>query len=316
VGWALAATAIVSAATISTGFAGYLQSFIDLPHEVVVTVLVLAVGAVAAKGMNESAWFMASTTLVGMGALLLVFVAAGPEMLDVIPVTAGAIASADAAALTGLFAGAMLAFYSFIGFGDMAMTAEEVRNVRTTMPRAIALALTLVTAFYLLTIAVALGVLAADDLAASKAPLVAVVRARGWAGWEVGLPSLFIIVNGALTQTITAARLLLHMGREEAGAPAWMGAVHPRTQTPLRATGGVMVVVLLLALLVPLKTLASITSLLILLVFASVHASLIVLKRREQPVGVPRIPAWVPYTGACLCLLAVAGQGARVLGNL
>jgi len=179
--------------------------------------------------------------------------------------------------------------------------------------RAIALALTLVTVFYLLTIAAALGVLAAGDLAASKAPLVAVVRARGWAGWEVGLPSLFIIVNGALTQTITAARLLLHMGREEAGASRWIGAVNPRARTPLRATGCVMAVVLALALLVPLKTLASITSLLILLVFASVHASLIVLKRREQPADVPRIPSWVPYAGACLCLLAVAGQGVRTL---
>lgn len=308
IGWALAATAIVSAATITTGFAGYLQSFIDLPHRTVVISLVLVLGGVAAKGMKESAWLMACTTTIGMGALLLVLVAAGSKMVDVLPVAASALASADAAALAGLFGGAILAFYSFIGFGDMAMTAEEVHDVRRTMPRAIAMALGIVAVFYLFTIAAALGVLSASELAASKAPLVAVVRAQGWAGWEVGVPGLFIIVNGALTQTITASRLLLHMGRERSGAPAWLGDVNRRTGTPLRATVCVAAVVLVLALFIPLKTLASVTSLLILVVFASVHASLIVLKRRHQPSDTPDVPSCVPCAGVTLCLLAIWGQ--------
>ena len=43
-----------------------------------------------------------------------------------------------------LFAGAILAVYSFIGFGDMAQTAEEVRDVKRNLPRAMMISLGIV----------------------------------------------------------------------------------------------------------------------------------------------------------------------------
>ncbi len=308
IGWTLAATGIVSAATITTGFVGYLQSFIALPHWLVVSALLLGLGGIAAKGIEESAWAMTATTLIGIAALVFVISVAGNAGLEALPRIGGAIAEIDPGALTGLFGGAILAFYAFIGFGDMAMTAEEVKGVRRTMPLAIGLALLIALVFYLLTVTVALGVLTPSDLAASDAPLVAVVEARGFAGWAVGIPALFVIVNGALTQIITATRLFMHMGRARSGAPALFGHVHPKTGTPLVATGVVVAIVLLLALTVPLKALATATSLLILLVFASVHLSLIVLKRRDQPQDVPNIPILIPFLGAAFCFLAVAAQ--------
>jgi len=53
----------------------------------------------------------------------------------------------DVRAPTGL-SGAVLAFYAFLGFEDMVNVAEEVRNVRRNLPRAIAATLALTMLLY------------------------------------------------------------------------------------------------------------------------------------------------------------------------
>lgn len=58
----------------------------------------------------------------------------------------------------------------------------------------------------------------------------------------------------------------------------------------------------------PLKTLAAATSLTILVVFAAVNVSLIVLKRRDQPDGVPDIWIGMPVLGALTCVVAIIAQ--------
>lgn len=45
-------TGVVSAATLSNGFVGYLQVFIEAPAWVAITPLVFAMGALAALGNN------------------------------------------------------------------------------------------------------------------------------------------------------------------------------------------------------------------------------------------------------------------------
>ena len=107
-------------------------------------------------------------------------------------------------------------------------------------------------------------------------------------------------LNGALIQLLMAARILYGM-RGERGPLAWLGAIHPRRRTPVRATIAVSAVVLALALLFPLVVLASWTSAILLLVFATVNAALIALQAREPHAGF-RVPRWVPVLGLLLCL--------------
>ena len=54
VGLLVVAIAVVSAAAISVGSAGYIRTFVDIPQPLVVCVVVIAMGAVAARGIVQS----------------------------------------------------------------------------------------------------------------------------------------------------------------------------------------------------------------------------------------------------------------------
>lgn len=308
VGWMLIVANLVSAATIVTGFVNYLGSFVVVPGWAATTGLVVAIVAVAIVGMKQSAWFMTITTLIGMATLLFILWVTREDLLAA-PARMMEAGNPGAAGATGILAGAFLAIYSFIGFGDMVQTTEEVKDVETNLPRAMILSLALVFAFYL---AISMALVGGDNMeriAGANAPLVEAVTAKGWPGLPVAIASLFVIVNGSLAQIVASSRLMMDMARDgKSSMPQRLEKVGERTHTPWLATLACGAVVLTLALLVPLKSLASGTSLAILFVFAMVNATLWKLKRGEQPGNVPDMWRIVPIAGFILCCLTMAGQ--------
>ncbi|MBL4792570.1 APC family permease [Citromicrobium bathyomarinum] len=312
VGWLLIAANIVSGATITTGFVSYLSSFVALPGWMATIGLLAVVGFVSVAGMKQAAWFMTATTALGLVTLLAILwlardgLLAWPGLLRDGSVWEGA----GSTGFTGILAGAFLAIYSFIGFGDMAQTAEELKRPKRNLPRGIVVTILIVLAFYLL-IATALGGLSdIDGIAQADAPLVyAATRGGEFPALPLALASLLVIVNGALTQIVAASRLLMDLGRDgRGGVPGKAGEVSDTTNTPVFATLAVLAVVLILALFVPLGTLASGTSLVILMVFAMVNAALWRLKRKTQPEDVPHLWVSVPLIGLVLCVLTIVGQ--------
>ncbi|MFW5880982.1 MAG: APC family permease [Roseicyclus sp.] len=313
IGWVLVVATVVSGATITTGFVSYLGVWVELPDWLPTLGLIALLTLVASLGMKESAWFMTVTTIIGLGTLALIVwinregLLGSPEAM-LAALGDGERGGIDGALAPALIGAAFLAVYSFIGFGDMALTAEEVEDVRTVLPRAMILALIAVFATYLVVSMAVTGTGETSDLAEARAPLVAAVERFGWTGWPFILASLFVIVNGALTQIIAAARLLYDLARDGGRAPGVFARVDARFGTPLPATLAASGVALLLALLVPLGRLAQATSLAILIVFFAVNAALLVLKRREQPEGVPDVWIGWPVLGMVFCAGAVLGQ--------
>lgn len=310
IGWMMIIANIVSGATITTGFVSYLDSFVEIPHWLATSGLVVLLGAISIAGMKQSAWFMSVTTAVGIATLLVVLWLLRDSLIgwpDRLAET-GELGSAGAA--SAILAGAFLAIYSFIGFGDVAQTAEEVKDVKKTLPLAMWLVLVIVFVFYLAIAAALAGRSDIDAIAGADAPLVYAATAdTGFPALPLAIASLFVIVNGALTQVIAAARLLMDMGRDDLLAtPEVFGRVNGRTSTPIVATLASLGVILVLALFVPLGTLASGTSLAILVVFTAVNAALWKMKREGQPEDVPNMWKLVPVLGVMTCALAVVGQ--------
>jgi len=310
IGWMMIIANIVSGATITTGFVSYLNSFLDVPHWIATSGLVVLLGAISIAGMKQSAWFMSVTTAIGIATLLVVLWLLRDSLIGWPGKLAEGGELGSAGAVGAILGGAFLAIYSFIGFGDVAQTAEEVKDVKKTLPLAMWLVLLIVFVFYLAVAAALAGRTDIQGIAGADAPLVyAATQDTGFPALPLAIASLFVIVNGALTQVIAAARLLMDMGRDDLlSTPALFGRVNGTTHTPIIATLASLGVILVLALFVPLGTLASGTSLAILFVFTAVNAALWKLKSESQPEDVPNMWKLVPVLGVVTCALAIVGQ--------
>ncbi len=298
-GWAVIATGVVSSATLVRGFIGYLDVFVSLPSALVMTLLVIGLGMLAAWGIAESMWAAAVITMIEtFGLIAVCFVARDslaswpdrwPEMLPAL----------DLAAWTGVLLGAFIAFYAFIGFEDMVNVAEEVIAPERTLPLAIVAALVLSTALYLLVAVVATLALPTAVLSDSDAPMAAIIQSRGYSPTIIALVGLFAVINGALIQLVMASRVLYGLGKQGLVWPL-LARVHAGRRTPVVATALIALAVLVFALALPIGRLARLTSFIALAVFLAVNLSLIVVKRHAGSAPVFTVPTFVPVVGAVL----------------
>ncbi len=298
VGLLIILTGIVSAATIANGFVGYLHIFVAVPDWLAIVLLVLALGMLAAWGIDESVMAASFITLIEVGGLLLILFVAGGSLAELPARMPELLPPPDGVVWQGILLGAFLAFYAFIGFEDMVNVAEEVKEPTRILPLAILLAIGVSTTLYLLVALVAVLALPPAELSQSRAPLALIwERTTGSSPAVISLISLFAVVNGALIQIVMAARVFYGMSRE-GWLHAVFGHVHRRTRTPLVSTAVVTALVLVLALWLPIVTLAKVTSFVILVVFALINLSLVRIKRRyPRPDGIRVYPLWVPVTG-------------------
>jgi amino acid transporter len=288
----------VSAATIARGFVGYLDVLIELPDAVAITLLVVVLGATAIWGIVESVRIAALVTLIELLGLGLVLAVAGDNLFSIPERLPELIPPMDPVIWQGILFGAFLAFYAFIGFEDMVNVAEEVKNPARNVPLAILLALGITTLLYAVVTLAAVLTVAPEQLSASDAPLATVYEhATGRKPVALSIISIFAVVNGALIQIIMGSRILYGMSRQ-GWLPALFSSVWSKTQTPVAATIATAAAVLVLALWLPLVTLAKSTSFLVLIVFSLVNLSLLRIKWRDpHPEGLRVIPQWVPAGG-------------------
>ncbi|GAY14556.1 APC family permease [Mycobacterium sp. shizuoka-1] len=301
VGLTMVGGGVASAAALAQGFAGYLSTFVDVPAVVGSVGLLVVLGAIAIKGIGESATMAALFTgLEVLGLLLVIWF--GRKAFTHIDV--GRLLAIDpAVGLGGVFAGAFLAFYAFIGFEDMVNVAEEAKNPSRTMPLAILFALMTSTVLYLLVVVVSTTLVSPAELAGSEAPLTLVFQRSGAShGVFLSVIGMIAAINGVIVQVIMGSRILYGLAKE-----GWihgrLGHVHRSYQTPVTATLVVVAAMAVGTLVLPLVSLAQLTSLLVLAIFTMVNASLIVIKRRHRDHrGYITVPAPIPYLGVALCL--------------
>lgn len=314
VGLLVILAACVSSAALMKSFSGYLEQFVTLPDQWVVTGLVLALACVTAWGITESVSMAALFTLVEIFGLLLIIWAARGE-LQALPQRWPEFAAASGTHWIGVFGASLLAFYAFLGFEDMVNVAEEVQDAERVMPRAITWTLGITVILYIALTLSAVLTVPPTELGTSKAPLSLVYqRATGGSSAPITAIALFAIVNGALIQIILASRVVYGLATQGA-LPAMLGHVHNRTRTPVYATSLIAAVILILALWLPLAWLAEATSTLTLAIFALVNLALWRLKQREPgPSRGWKVPVWIPVAGFFVSLGFVLYGLARLAG--
>ena len=198
-----------------------------------------------------------------------------------------------------LLGGAVLTFFSFVGFEDMLNVAEEVKEPRRTMPWGIVTALAVVTVLYIGVAVTAVSVVNYRDFAKPGAPLSKIANeAAPWLPARTfDFITLFAVANSMLINYIMGSRLLYGMARHGL-LPSILGRIHAGRRTPHIAILTLLMLIVILALVGDVSSLAAATALLLLFSFAVVNASLIILKLRpgEKP-GAFEVPTFVPVVG-------------------
>lgn len=315
VGFCMLAAGITSAAGLAIAFSGeYFTTFIDLPVTLVAVLFLAVVAALNARGIRESMGANLVMTAIELTGLVIVVVAVAYLMTggggDVTRIIEGPEGVNTGIAVLG---GAIIAFYSFVGFETSANIIEEVKDPTRIYPKALFASLITAGIVYVLVGVASAIALPADELSESTGPLLAVVESTG-----IGIPAevfsliaLIAVANGSLLTMIMASRLAYGMS-EQGLLPRVLSRVLPKRKTPWVAIIGTTVMAMGLTVIGDLATLAETVVLLLLFVFLSANVSVLILRSDRVDHDHFRVWTFVPWLGIASCVLLMTQQSATV----
>lgn len=315
VGFCMLAAGVTSAAGLALAFAGdYLATFVDVPAIPAAIGFLALVACLNARGISESVKSNVVMTVIELTGLLIVIVAVSVMVGGGRGDTGRALELPDGTTpALAILAGAIVAYYSFVGFETSANVAEEIRNPSKVYPAALFGALMTAGVIYALVGIASAIALPSSELAESSGPLLAVVAAAGVGvpDWLFSAVALVAVANGALLTMIMSSRLAYGMA-EHGLLPGVLSRVLPQRRTPWVAIVATTAVAMLLTLVGDLSTLAETVVLLLLIVFISTNVAVLVLRR--DTVEHPHFRVWtfVPVLGVASCILLLTQQTAKV----
>ena len=212
--------------------------------------------------------------------------------------------------LAGVWTGASLIFFAFIGFDAISTAAEECRNPGKDMPIGIIGSLIVCTLFYIATAAVLTGIEPWNKLGVAD-PLAAVFARLGlnWAAGIVSLGAVISMTAVLLVFQLGQPRIFFSMSRDGL-LPKYFARVHPKYQTPHITTIWTGVVVAAFAAIANINEIVELTNIGTLFAFVLVNVGIIILRRtdpdRPRVFKTPLVP-WVPLLGIGMCVYLMLG---------
>jgi len=246
-GYVIGASAVV---VISGGWAhDTLQTFLGLniPWQILSIIPALIVGLLVSRGIGLSTrwaavFFYFELVLLLIGAVIML--AKNTQWISLSPFSWSQLAGG----FKGLSLGFPLAIYLFIGWENSAMLAEETKDPRNNVPRALRSSTLVIGALYVL-LAYATEIGFHHDvkaISASAIPFVDALKASAAAllivAYLAGVSSIFSSLIGL---TNSQARILFNSGREGL-LPKFFGRVHAKHQTPHMAMWTFIVIAVLI----------------------------------------------------------------------
>ena len=194
--------------------------------------------------------------------------------------------------VSGIFTGAALVFFAFIGFDIVATAAEETKNPQRNMPIGILGSLAICTTLYVAVSLVITGMVKYTDIKIN-APLAEAFRSVGKPGFAtlISIGALVGLTTVMMIMMLGQSRVFFAMSRDRLLPPVF-SQVHERTGTPVRTTITTGVVVAVISTFVPLTDLAELVNIGTLFAFILVAVSVLVLRRKRPDLNRPfRCPA-------------------------
>ncbi len=330
IGWDLVLELALGASTVAVGWSNYLTDLARSAHIAVPTALtgehhnllaggiVLLLTGVICLGIRISSRVNMAIVAVKVGIVLFVIVAGlffihTANWSPFIPPsgTRGAAGAHGSSSLlqdlgiapgsfgiTGIFTGAALVFFAFVGYDVVATAAEETRRPQRDIPIGILGSLAICTLLYIAVSLVVTGMVRFDHLSIA-APLAEAFR-------SVGRPAFATVISVGALAGLNSVMMILLMGQSrvffamsrDGLLPGVFARVNPRTGVPVRTTLVTGVAVAAIATTVPLSELAEMVNIGTLFAFVLVAIGVVVLRRTRPDLPrafraplVPLLPA-------------------------
>lgn len=207
----------------------------------------------------------------------------------------------------GVFAGAAVVFFAFIGFDVVATSAEEVKNPGRTLPRGIFAGLAVVTALYIGVSLALTGMVSYTELASVEAPNLATAFSlvgNTGAAQVIAIGSLIGLTTVIMVLLMGLARVVLAMSRDGL-LPRTLSRTSSKHSTPARLQILCGVLVALVAGFTQVDVLEEMINIGTLSAFVVVSAGVLVLRRKRPDLKpafrVPFGPV-LPVLSTILCV--------------
>jgi APA family basic amino acid/polyamine antiporter len=317
VGWGLILEYALGAATVAIGWSGYFSDFMTatfglrIPHawnsppadggiaNLPAFFIILLISALLIRGTSESD--AVNKTIVAVKLAIVVFF---------IAIGAGHVNPANwhpflPFGTIGIFSGAALVFFAYIGFDAVSTSAEEVRDPARDLPRGIILSLVICTILYIIVSGVLTGILPYSRLNVPSPVSYALIQiGLNWAGSIIAVGAIAGLTTVLLVMLFGQSRVFFAMSRDGL-LPEFFARVHPTLRTPYLSSGLVGIVVSLFAAFGSLDVVANLVNIGTLAAFVFVSIGVIVLRRHapELKRGF-RVP-WSPVIPICSAIGAL-----------
>jgi APA family basic amino acid/polyamine antiporter len=207
--------------------------------------------------------------------------------------------------ISGVFRGAGLIFFAYIGFDAVSTAAQEAKNPQKDMPIGILGSLGICTVLYILVSGILTGIMPYTELDVSHPVGFAVDSIPGlkWMGWMINLGAVMGLASVILVMLLGQSRVFYSMARDGL-LPGWVGKVHSRFRTPYLTQIFVGIFAAFFTGLFPIQLLGELVNIGTLLAFVLVCGGIIILRRTrpdlERPFKTPWVPV-VPILGVLSC---------------
>lgn len=211
--------------------------------------------------------------------------------------------------ISGIAEATALLFFAFTGYARIATLAEEVKEPEKTIPRAVIITIVTAIILYVLISFVAVGVIGAEAMAATKSPLqqVALSLSSPAISTVITLGASTAMLGVLLSQVLGISRMMLAMGRRK-DLPVFFEKIHAKKKVPhigIFITGAI---ILLLTVLGSFEFIVRSASFTILLYYSITNIAAL-----KQPLHEQRFGKAVPVLGLIGCLVMAASLPYQVI---
>ena len=274
--WIMLAANVLSASVVALGFAGYFNYLLGGNTPLIAAILIVCMSLINFIGMKQSSRFNVIATLIETLGLLGIIVL-GIYYFSTHDVLGSIDWFSSPTGFSGILTATTLVYFAFIGFENLVNMSEETKNPEKTIPKALIISLIISTVIYVLVSISAVGILGADVLGQSKAPLAETAeKVIPKSSFILSIIALFATANTVLIMLIVSSRLLYGLSSNSM-LPAFFSKIG-KGGTPYYSVVIIGILSMLSLFIADIKGLAHIVNLAIFVVYIFVNLSLIVLR--------------------------------------